>query len=330
MAEQRHILPRMDFVRVLIVEDFKPFRDFIWLSLQQRTEFKIVGEAADGLEAVLKAADLQPDLILLDIGLPKVNGFEAAKQIRELAPSARLLFISQESSPAVVEESFRLGGYGYVLKLRAQSDLLTAIEAVLAGKRFVSHGLESGRVESAYYRHEVQFYSDDSVFLECSGRFIADALNARNAAIVVVTRPHREALVQRLKGEGVDIEGAIRRRTCVSIDATEVLPQIVINGLPDPLVAFKMFWGFIESVVKAAKADPPRVAILGECASLLHAEGNLNAAISLEKIGEELSKIRSINSLDILCPYALSDFPGGKNDPSFSMICAEHTAACSR
>src|SRR5690242_17151035 len=114
------------------------------MSLQARAEFRIVGEALDGMEAIQKAKDLQPDLILLDIGLPKLNGIVAAGQIRIFAPAAKLLFVSLESSSAIVKEALRLGARGYITKLRAQADLIPAIEAVLEGRHFVSSDLEFG------------------------------------------------------------------------------------------------------------------------------------------------------------------------------------------
>ena len=124
-------------LRILVVEDFQPFRRLICTALQRRAEFQTT-EAADGLEAVQKAEALQPDLILLDINLPKLHGFEVAKQIRSLAPHARLLFMSQESSSDIVRKALSLGADGYVQKLSAGTDLLPAIDAVLGGQRFVS------------------------------------------------------------------------------------------------------------------------------------------------------------------------------------------------
>jgi DNA-binding NarL/FixJ family response regulator len=128
-------------VRILVVEDFIPFRSFLTSLLQQRLEWQVVAEALDGLEAVQKAKELSPDLILLDIGLPNLNGIEAARQIREIAPKSRILFVSQESSTDVVQEALALGAHGYVLKLNAASELSAAVESVLKGKRFVSSGL---------------------------------------------------------------------------------------------------------------------------------------------------------------------------------------------
>ena len=123
-------------LRILIVDDFEAFRRFVSSTLRQRAEFRIVGEASDGWEAVQRANELQPDVILLDVGLPNLNGLEVARKVRALSP-AKLLFISAFSDPDVVREAFRLGALAFVHKPHAQSELILAIDAVLGGKRFV-------------------------------------------------------------------------------------------------------------------------------------------------------------------------------------------------
>lgn len=128
----------MSSVRILVVEDFPQFRQFIASTLGERNDLQIIGEASDGLVAVQKAAELKPDLILLDIGLPSLNGIEAARRIRKLVPESRIIFLSQESSAAVMQEAVSLGAYGYIVKVRAGIELLPAIDAVISGKRFVS------------------------------------------------------------------------------------------------------------------------------------------------------------------------------------------------
>ena len=95
---------------------------------------------SNGLEAVQKAQDLKPDLILMDIGLPGLNGIEAARRIRTLAPNSKIIFLTQESSPEVVREAVILGARGYVIKSRAETDLLIAVDAVLQGKQFFNDG----------------------------------------------------------------------------------------------------------------------------------------------------------------------------------------------
>ena len=99
-----------------MVEDYEPFRRFICSTLRKSSELDIVGEVADGLEAVQKAEELRPDLIVLDIGLPSLNGIDAARRIHKLLPKSKMLFVSQESSADVVQEALALGALGYVVK----------------------------------------------------------------------------------------------------------------------------------------------------------------------------------------------------------------------
>ena len=127
----------LSIIRVLVVEDFPSFRQFVCSTLEENPKFQVVCEVSDGLEAVRKAEELQPDLILLDIGLPSLNGLEAARQILERAPKAKIIFVSQESSPEVVREALAIG-WGYVLKARAAKDLIVALEAFILQKQFVS------------------------------------------------------------------------------------------------------------------------------------------------------------------------------------------------
>ena len=128
----------MPRIRVLVVEDFAPFRQFICSTLEKRPELQVVCEVSDGLQAVQEAEKLKPDLILLDVGLPTLNGIEAARQIRKLVPESKIIFVSQESSADVVQEALSVGAWGYVVKTKAASDLLPAIEAVILGEHFVS------------------------------------------------------------------------------------------------------------------------------------------------------------------------------------------------
>jgi len=130
--------------RILIVDDFEPFRRLVCSILEGRAEFRVIDQASDGLQALQKAEEQQPDLILLDIGLPVLNGMMVARRVRKLAPASKILFLTQESSPEVVREGLGLGALGYVYKPRAHSDLLPAIEAALKGTQFVSQGLVEG------------------------------------------------------------------------------------------------------------------------------------------------------------------------------------------
>jgi DNA-binding NarL/FixJ family response regulator len=133
----------MSSLRVLVVEDFAPFSQFIRSTLAESPDVQVIGEASDGLEAVHRAEELKPDLILLDIGLPTLNGIEAARQIRQRCPESKIIFVSQESDGAIVQEALSFGALGYVVKTMAGGELLTAIKAVCGGRLFVGGGLSS-------------------------------------------------------------------------------------------------------------------------------------------------------------------------------------------
>jgi DNA-binding NarL/FixJ family response regulator len=299
-------------LKILVVDDFEDFRRFVCAALRQRTDFQIM-EASDGLEAVQKAEGLQPDLILLDIGLPELNGIEVARRVRRLVPAAKILFVSQESSADVVGETLLLGAQGYVHKPRAASDLLPAIDAVLEGKRFVSRCLEfSEKTEAqAPHRHEILFCSDDSAIIVGLARFIAAALNAGDAAMVLVTESHRNDLADGLRVRGVDVAAAIRRGTYVSLDAAVA---------PDPVQLLEAVWGLREAAAKAGK-QRPRVAVCGERAGRLWAKGKTNEAIQLEQFCDGLAKTYEV---DILCVYPSPE--GHEEHPKFKSICEEHSA----
>ena len=130
---------QLSTVRILVMDDHVSFRQFVVELLEKRPELQVVGEASDGLETLQKAVELRPDLILLDIGLPSLNGIEVARQMRSLVPESKIIFLTQESSADVVQEALGLGARGYVVKIKARVDLFAAVEAVLLGLTFVSN-----------------------------------------------------------------------------------------------------------------------------------------------------------------------------------------------
>jgi DNA-binding NarL/FixJ family response regulator len=131
-------------VRIVIVEDFVAFRRLICSILEKRQDLQVICQVSDGLEAVQKSEELKPDMILLDIGIPNLNGLDAARQIRKITPESKIIFVSHESSPDLVREALCTGARGYVSKARLRTDLLLAVEEVLNGRQFVSSGLIAG------------------------------------------------------------------------------------------------------------------------------------------------------------------------------------------
>ena len=134
----------MATVRVLVVDDYEPWRRFVASKFQKLPEVEIVGEASDGLGAVQQAGELHPDMILLDIGLPTLNGLEAANRIRQVAPDAKIIFLTQNSDRDVVRAALSTGARGYVLKTNAGGELYPAMVGVLDSDNFVSSGIQWG------------------------------------------------------------------------------------------------------------------------------------------------------------------------------------------
>jgi len=130
-------------IRILLVDDHEVFRRYVSSMLKEQANVQIIAEAEDGLQAVKQAEALQPDVILLDIGLPGINGIEAARQIGEIANKARIIFLTQESSPEVVQEALDLGAWAYITKVHAGTELLPAVDAVSRGERFINENNNS-------------------------------------------------------------------------------------------------------------------------------------------------------------------------------------------
>jgi DNA-binding NarL/FixJ family response regulator len=343
-------------VRVLVVDDFEEFRRYVASTLREQPELQVICEASDGLEAVQKAAELQPDLIVLDIGLPKLNGLRAAEQILKLSPKSRILFLSVESSPDMVQAAFSAGAWGYVVKMDAENDLIAAIAAVLRGKKFVgsrfaeynftdpsalpiSNGLHSHeshvspapifslRKQKASC-HELLLYSDDASLVDGFTQFVGERLKAGGAVIVVATELHRDLLLSGLHVQGVDVGAAIKEGRYIPLDAAETLAMVMVDGMPDPVLFSRIGGTLILGTARAANIEPRRVAACGECVPLLGGE----AAVSLEQLW---NKVISKYGGDVLCGYPRRSLEDAteRDDAGrtlFERICAEHSVVHSR
>ena len=130
-------------VHVLVVEDHPVVRRAVCSLLSGDPILNVVCEAADGEQAVQKAEEFQPDLVLMDISLPGISGIEAARRIRRVSPKSSIIFLSQHDSLQMVKDAMNVGGHGYVAKIDAGQELLKAISPVREGKQFVSQRIVS-------------------------------------------------------------------------------------------------------------------------------------------------------------------------------------------
>ena len=334
------------------MDDYEPFRRFVCSTLRKMQDMQVIGEASDGLEAVHKAEELKPDLIVLDIGLPALSGIEVARRVRKLRPECKILFLSQGSSADVAQAAFSLGAMGYVVKAHAGSELLTAVETVCKGRYFVSRGLSSENWTSKSgaqapdplfhqeappspvpdqakikHCHEVQFYRDDPAFLLGFAGFIEAALRAGNPVIVVATESHRKSLLETLLARGTDSAAAMEQGLFLSLDVHQELSTFMVNDLPDPARFLKGFGDLLTSAARAMKGEHTRLAACGEFSPTLWAQGKPDAAIQVEHLTDEVARIRNV---DILCGYVLNNAQLEQERDTYEKICGEHSAVHSR
>ena len=131
----------MALVRILVVDDSSHWRSFVLRYFEAKTDYEIIGVAVNGLEAIQKASELRPDVILMDVNLPGVGGIEATRQICEIYPASKVIFLSLLNDSAIVDAGFKVGGLGYILKRDVGHDLLAGIRVILDGEQFVSRSL---------------------------------------------------------------------------------------------------------------------------------------------------------------------------------------------
>jgi len=314
-------------LRVLAVDDFEPWRRFVSSALRRQLNLQAFLEVSDGLEAVYKAESNRPDLILLDIGLPTLNGIKAASRIRDLSPDSKILFLSEESSPEVAEAALEAGGSGYVVKSDAGRELLTAVTALSEGKRYISARL-AGQVffgtpdDHPSGAHELKIFSSDASFLDGFTSFIASGLNSGNAVVVVATEAHRQGLFEKLQTQGFDLDAIVKCGSYVSIDARGALSSFMVDDQLDPIQFVNMVSTVVETASKAPNGATRRVSVCGEGAPLLWKQGKLDAAVRVEGLWDEVSQKHGLSTL---CGYLSEDLLDEKAHQVFQTICSLHS-----
>jgi len=294
--------------RVLVVDDFEPWRRHVASTLGESARWRIVGEAADGPDAIEKAAHLRPDLILLDVGLPTLNGIEAARRILAHDPSVRILFVSEHQSWEIAEAALCTGARGYICKSDSGRELSPAMDAIIDGGRFVAERF-GGRVEnrterasSNSRRHEAVYYSSDERMLDDWASTAEDALHAGAAFILIALDEHRSRLHAMLEARGVNLARAIRDGRYISLSVPEVISQWMVDGRR---LDETRFWSGATSIMlaaaRASTAEQPQVVACGECAPSLCSQGDAEAAIGIEQLWDEVARTYH---LDVFCGYA--------------------------
>ena len=315
--------------RVLLVDDYGPWCRFVTSTLRKNPEFLIVAEVSDGLAAVEKAQELQPDLILLDIGLPKLNGIEAARRIRQHSTNPRILFVSENSSSHILQAALDTGALGYVVKSDAAHDLLPAIRAVLQGKQFVGGRFaghrfaQTSKVPSVREAaHVVQFYAQDNHLLCNLCALFKETLGAGESVVAVMTKSHRIGVEERLTEQGVDLDQVTKKGLLAILDAQETLSEFMDADAPNRDRFDGRLGTIIRSAQAAARVKNRPLVVFGEMVAVLWAQKKHAAAVRLEELWNELGLTHSFY---LCCAYPASEFQEQSAEESYATICATHS-----
>jgi DNA-binding NarL/FixJ family response regulator len=207
----------MPELRILIADDHAPLRRSIRSLLESHAQWSVCGEAADGEEAIEEAERLRPDVVLLDISMPKLNGLEAARRIRQSVPTAQLLVLTMHSSDQLPEEARRAGARDVVMKSDADRSLIGAIESLRAPDRAIP--LAGSVIRQ--WRHVAAFFRSEEERYRVLAPFIADGLAVGEKAIHIIDPPDRDRHVRRLTEAGIDVAGAVARHQLVLLPWNE-------------------------------------------------------------------------------------------------------------
>ena len=309
-----------------MVDDHEPWRRNIISILGNSRRWQVIGEASDGVTAIHKAGALQPDLILLDVELPAMNGIEAARRILAVAPAARILFVSAHRTWDIVGAAFASGARGYLTKLDVGDGLLPAMNVIADGTRFVSATL-TGRYRDGRHppppRHDVGFYADESVLVAAYTQFAKAALDAGKTLILVAAESRRDEVHRALRALGVDVDFAHQQRRFLPLDIGDALSTFMVNGWPDEERFWQAGTSLVARAAGTARCSPAGVAVCGEGTATLFREGRVDAAVRLEHLWNELAMTFNV---DIFCPYSTIGLDHHRNGGGIQRICNEHTA----
>jgi CheY-like chemotaxis protein len=282
--------------RVLLVDDDAGVRKAVSRTLA--TDFEVVATVTDGRKALNAVALFDPDVVVLDISMPGLNGFQTAEELKRLGSPAKIVFLTMHQDDDFVSKAIRSGAMGYVLKMLAWSDLTPALHHALAGRRYLPS--LTPLVMTGVDTHAVQFCRDDSSGLDGAANVLSSALDRGDIVATVLIESNRDALALRMKARGWNLADAGKQGRYVAFDAEEAANRIMRAGRPHADSIAEMI-DALESMRTASVAGPrSHLTIVGEISAVLCRRGIPEAAVELERLWDELT--RSLPILTI-CAY---------------------------
>jgi CheY-like chemotaxis protein len=319
----------MSLVEILIADDHEGFRRAVRSIIETEAAYRVCGEARDGIDAVDKVRQLRPDIVLMDINMPRMDGLQATQIIRRELPDCKVIIVTQNNARIAREQARIADAKGFVAKSRLARDLILTLGSVAMGndggldprkgeRRVVSdcHAPDKAvptegepwcglLASAAPCDHIVQLYQDQEFLNRAVCRFAAAAITNGEGVILVPTVAHWDAFRPRLESEGVDVKAAEKRGQLTVVDADTLLPTFMRDGMPDSPV----FLGLAQNVVSQARGDGryPKVRWWGEMVNILWERGDIAASMQLE---DQFDQLAHEQDIAIFCSFLMDNFDG--------------------
>ena len=306
--------------------------------IESHPDYHICGEAGDGVEAIEKARQLRPDIVLMDINMPRMNGLEATRVIRGEAPDCDVIIVTQNDASVARELARNANANDFITKSDLARDLLPTLKkfsraqpeareakteqgGILQWREVAMENNSNLReTESAAGQgepwcdllhnagprdHIVQLYQDQQFLNRAVCRFAAAAITNGEGVILVPTVAHWDAFRPRLEKEGVDVKAAERRGQLTVVDADNLLPTFMRDGMPDSPV----FLGLAQNVISQARGNGrfPKVRWWGEMVNILWERGDVAASMHLE---DQFDRLAHEQDIAIFCSFLMDNFDG--------------------
>lgn len=251
-------------------------------------EFEVVATVTNGLEAVDHVSRFDPDIVVLDISMPGLNGFETAAELRRIGSLAKLLFLTSHRNDGYVNEAIESGASGYVLKQSAWSTLMPALHHVLAGRQFLPDlALLAQRRRHAHTFHT---HPDTNVWLDGVAHVLSEALHDGDVAAVALTPDHRDDLAVRLAQRHWNLADLETLGRYLVFDIDDASRRVIRNGRLDRDAVAEMIDALDRARGTCVGGPASRLVIVGEISVLLCRNGNFEAALDLEQLWDELTQ----------------------------------------
>ena len=305
--------------RVLLADNHTPFLESV--SRLVAANLDVVALAGDGRQALDLAKRLRPAVVVLDIAMPHLDGFQTLKQLRQDDPETRVVFLTMHRDDEMVAAAINEGAHGYVLKSRVHADLVSAIDHALAGRLFVPTLTSLATVAGS--RHAIQLHADNSHYLDDVSRLVGATLRSGEQVVVVTSEATRIGVEQRLQAGRMNLAMLAEQGQYVARDSALALSHVMHDGVPDKGRLAEFINGLDRLRLNFPKGPRSRLTIFGDMNVALCRNGDFEAALEIERIWAELTRALPLFTV---CSYPIDCFEHSATRNQIRNVCDEHGA----